>query len=192
MKKSMLNVFMVLALGAVFCLPGMAMANLVVNGGFETGDMSGWTLYPAPDLPAFGIWGGAAHSGSYGCYFGAYGQYDDTIVQNIPTVAGNSYTFDFWLAHNYTDSANDFHVYWNGGEILSLINTASFGWTDYTFTEAATGATTSITFAGREVPAQYMLDDVDVNADAVHLPPTALLLGSGLLGLVGLGIFRKE
>jgi hypothetical protein len=190
MKKSMLKAFIVLALCAVICLPGMAMANLVVNGGFETGNMNGWTTIPAPNSSAFGIWTGAAHSGVYGCYFGAYGQYDDAIVQNIPTVAGKSYTFDFWLAHNNTNNTNDFHVYWNGVEILGLINTASFGWTYYTFTEVATAATSSIKFAGREVPAQYMLDDVDV--DAVPLSPTAILLGSGLLGLAGLRGFRKK
>ena len=178
------KIFLALAcLLLLVCSAGSALAtNLVVNGDFETGDLNGWNTFPGTENPAFGVWNGYPFTGKYSAWFGAYGSTDDTITQTIPTVAGGKYTFDFWLAHNYSDNANDFSASWNGTPMLSLVDTNSFGYSHYLYNVTATGAASTIAFAGREVPAQYFLDDVKV---AAPLCGTVFLLGSGLLCLLG-------
>ncbi len=178
-----------LALALSVLLVQTAAANLVVNGDFGTGDLTGWTFTAASSGSDFNI---DSESGppppgyTYAANFGAVGAFDDTITQTIATVAGQTYTFSFLLNHNSTNAENDFNVYWGADQILALLNDASFDWTAYSYTETATGASTTIEFAGRDVPAWYGLDGVDVEgASVVPLPGTLVLLGSGLLSLLG-------
>jgi hypothetical protein len=116
------------------------------------------------------------------------GNYDDVLSQQLTTVAGGTYVLDFWLAHSSTNNENDFSATWNGLTVLSLVNTNTFGYTEYSYTETATGTSTILAFAGREVPSWYELDNVSVTATATPEPKSVLLLAS-LLG--GLFVFRR-
>ena len=77
---------------------------------------------------------------------------------------------------------------------MSLVNSNAFPYTHFTFTEVAAAASTTIAFAGYQVPSFFRLDDVNVSAGfaAVPLPGTLALLGSGLLPLLGWRRFRKS
>jgi len=178
-----------------FLLVQTAAANLVDNGGFETGDFTGWVVFEATEGSKIFVenWGApwyGSHSGSYGAAFGALITSDDTIRQDIGTTAGQKYTFSFWLKH-YVDSVdNDFHASWSGTQLLNMDPAGYFDWTMYTFTVTALGSTSTIEFSGREPMSYFALDDVNVSQ--VPLPGTLMLLGSGFLGLGAWGYGRRK
>jgi hypothetical protein len=132
--------------------------NVVQNCGFETGNTSGWSI-----ASAFTGVDSVAHSGNYGLYAGTVG-FDGTVSQTVSTVASATYTFSYWLS-NSGGTPNDFHVTLDGvsgGPVSfdSMTDAAGFGWTQFTHTVTAAGASVTITFAARQDPSFYHVDDV--------------------------------
>jgi hypothetical protein len=156
-----------------------AKANLIVNGGFETGDFTGWTQTGNTN---FTFVDGEPHPpGNRAAWFGAadFGG----IFQSVATTAGAAYHFDFWLKN--TGSYSEAHAFWNGSEIFTLIDPGNFGYTHYQLTETAIGASTEIKFLFENNPSWYRLDDVNVSA-ASGVPDTSSTFS--LLGLASLGV----
>jgi hypothetical protein len=145
---------------------------LVANGGFETGDFSGWSqsgdvglFYGSPQL----FITQAAHTGNNAAGFGSV-QADGTISQNLTTVIGQTYTFDFWLA-NLSGGTNDFTAKIGGVTELSLVNAAAQPYTHYTYTFTATSTSTPIEFDFMQQPSEWHLDDVSVAPVSGSSPP---------------------
>ena len=167
--------------------------NLVANCGFETLDLTGWTFTAAALGSDFYINTdpASANSGSGSAWFGATDGLDDSISQVLPTTPGTVHLL-LYLMHNSTDSANDFNVYWDGVPVYQIVNTASF---PYTLVDVgnlvATGSDT-LTFAGREGPAWYGLDDVVVTPETGTPEPGTIGMLFGGLGLVALGLRRRS
>ena len=164
--------------------------NIVVNGGFETGDFSGWT-YPH-NSSYLKVNGNTPYSGSYAAAFGAINNVYDTVSQELATSKGTSYTLSFWLANTYdpyleSDSA-DFQVLWNGTSLEDIITTTAFGYTEFTFTVTGTGKDV-LSFEGYNDPSWTYLDDVSV--DVTPEPSSIYLLGTALLVMCGLVMRRK-
>lgn len=194
-----------LSLAFAFAAAGAhASTNLVQNGDFEANFTSGpafetaplgWTLSPALADSDFYVGGGTqygSYSGINSANFGAFGNYDDELSQDISTIAGHTYTVSFELAHFNTDSQNDFSASFGGVQGLSLVDTSAFGYTRESFTTTATSSSTALAFYGREVPGWYELDHVSVvDLAAVPEPSTWLLMIAGLGG-VGLMLRRAR
>lgn len=159
---------------AVFAAPA---PSLVINGGFETGDFTGWTVNDPTDFTFVDT--GNAHSGNFSAYFSAIGT-DGTISQTIVTVPGRHYTFSFWL---YSDGAtpNHFSASFGGTTVFSVTNDPAHGYVQHTFDVVATGTSTVIRFAGRNDQGFLQLDDVSLFGPFTAEPATA----SGLVAAPG-------
>lgn len=157
-----------------------AQGDSVLNGGFETGDLSGWSVNAASGgsdylVASSGFAGVSAHSGDYMLAVGAVGGQNDLFSQ-VVTTPGDFYNFSFWLSNADGQNASYLTATWNGNELLNITpSQQNFGWTQFSYTECATGPTSTIGFAGRNVPAWIMIDDVKVtSASAVPEPPVTI------------------
>jgi hypothetical protein len=129
------------------------------------------------------------HSGTYAADLGQTGS-PGILQQVLTTPAADTYTLSFWLAVEPNGPPNEFEILWNGTTVLAdMVNMAGQAYQEYIFSGLTSlgGSDVSIlTFSFQNDPGFFHLDDVSVDVAAVPLPPSALLLGSGLLGLVGL------
>jgi hypothetical protein len=183
--KTPTKILLTLTAAAALSFAQPAKANLITNPGFETGDFTGWTHLGGAVVGTFD--GVAPHSGNFQAtiVLGIAG----SLSQSVATTPGASYTIDFFLANTTLNPTNSFSVSWGGSTIFSLTNQNSFGYTEYTFTETASTASTALQFQLFSQFGNWLLDDVSVNPAGVSVPDagsTLPLLGFASLGLVAL------
>jgi len=171
-----------LTLGAMN--PAQAL-NLVANGGFETGNFSGWKQ--SGNSGHTGVDSASAESGKFGAYFGPVGS-KGFLSQTLATVKGKSYDLSYFLKNDGGKKPNFFSVSVGNTVLLSLEDFSSaFDFNKFTSTFTATNTSTPLKFAFRQDSNKFRLDNVSVTATAI---PTPALL-PGLLGL-GVGVLRKR
>jgi hypothetical protein len=174
-------------------------SNLVINGGFEDGNLTGWTINSSASIP-WHVYSSyenlIPNSGTYfaetgcvgtGCL--AYGTSTaNDLSQPLTTVAGQSYTLSFYTSNGGSIASgqnvpSELDVYWGGNLVVGLnpVPGAAPAYTMYTATVTATGTLSNLEFLGRQDPSWIALDDVSVTA--VPLPASVWLMLSGLVGL---------
>jgi PEP-CTERM motif len=179
----------VLALTLALGNAGPARAiNIVTNGGFETGDFTGWTLSGNTFLTLVdcGTIVVSPHTGECAAALGALGS-DNALSQTILTVPGGTYLLSFWEASDGF-TPNFFQANWDGSPVLGAVDDSAHGYINYTFPLVASTTSTTLEFLSQNDNGFLGLDDVSVAAvggEAVPEPASLTLLGLGLVGLVG-------
>jgi hypothetical protein len=190
-----------------FAVPAVHADNIVVNGGFETGDFSGWTVTNGGAFTLvdskYNLGGFGAHTGSSYAALGAV-EHLGSVSQTLATTPGQAYTLGFFLASDGF-TPNQLKVDWDGTTVFDLSNLPRQGYTEFKIPVLATGASTTLTFFERNDPGYLSLDDVSVSSsDQVRgsggTPPpspepgslTLLALGALGIGLGGLRYRRRR
>ena len=185
------KILLSLAAAAALSCATPAFANLVSNGGFETGNFTDWTQFGNTGATGVGTsspTGVGPHSGNFLGWFGAVGS-DGGIFQNLTTVVGATYNLTFWLALD-RGTPNDWSVSWNGITQLLQVNATPFGYTQFSFSGLlATSTSTQLAFSFRQDPRYFELDDVSVVGGTIPDGGNTLaLLG---LAMVGICLIRR-
>ena len=137
---------------------------ILVNGGFESNSLAGWTLNASAKFDYVTDDATFVHSGSYGM---ALGQSDSLglLYQSLATSPGQSYLLSLWLTNPqnpYGTTPNQFMVEWNGTTLFNQTDVPLTGWTNLQFIVTATGASTVLEFAFEDTPYYLGLDDISV------------------------------
>lgn len=131
--------------------------NLIINGGFETGNFAPWTQ--SGDTGATAVLSTIPiHSGRFAAQFGPLGL--GFIAQTVNTVPGQTYQLSLWLAHPFDSTGTEFQVMIGGTLVDDQTDVGNFGYTQFTYTYTATGTTTTIQLGFKEPPEYFYLDDV--------------------------------
>ena len=187
-------------LGLVAGVAGQATAaNLITNGGFETGDFTGWTITDQRSGTLVGsspFTGGSptmtylSHTGTYFALLGNNGV-PATVSQTVDDASGQNYTLSFWLA-NDGDTPNSLTVLFGGSTLLSGTDLPASPYTQYTYTVVGTGSDT-LSFVEQNNPGYFSLDDVSlVGPSTVPEPSSLALFAVGAAGFVGYAWRRRR
>ena len=167
------------ALTAV-AVPLQASANLVTNGGFETGDLSGWTA--TGDTAFNGVQcagpGPAVHEGNCGALFGSLAVGGIQQVIDVGS-AGLNWNLSFALMADGGDHSS-FSVSFGGVTLMSIVNPPAGAYTVYQFSGITAAPSMTLSFDLYDPTGFLSLDAVTV---AVPEPANAALLGAGLAAL---------
>jgi len=165
-------------------LPAVGQVESVLNGGFETGDLTNWIL--AGDYTYTYLDGGSEfvpHSGSYEALLGN-NTAPGTLSQTVATTPGTTYVLSCWFNNSYGDPGQ-FSVSWDGSVLLNETDPVANGWVNYQFTVTATQASTVVQFGFFDNAANYFgLDDVSLQsqtniAPTITIQPTNVTVFTG-------------
>jgi hypothetical protein len=194
MKPIKRTTLLMAALSLLVGSAGLAKADLVLNGGFEDGDFTGWTksanFYSFTTFVTANVDGFTPNSGSYFAALGAVGS-DQYLSQSLATTVGQTYQLSYALASN--DSfTNDFSASVGGVTLFSQTDIAGTGsYSTYTFDFTATTSSTTLQFGFRDDPGYLALDSVSVTA--IPEPSGFALLGMSIGCLaVGYVLLRRK
>lgn len=171
---------------------------LIVNGGFETGDFTGWS---ATGNTQVGSFSGLSHTGNDYAWLGDTSG-AGSLSQTVNDVAGQAYTLTYFFSSEYDNiSTHTFSAQWNGatisGSFLTNPDTGSThtnpNYAEYQFAVLGTG-TDTLSFPYLDSYHAFLLDDVSLDAasSATPIPAALPLFATGLAGLGMMRLRRKK
>ena len=158
-----------------------AAAQLIVNGGFESGDFTGWTRFGARGFTAVGS--DNPFEGDFAAGFSPNAQ--GGILQIVETLAGARYKLSFWFAHEGGTATpiNLLAISFGGVPVNSF---SGFGLTPYTHVRYTLigGGPKALAFTFRDArPTRFFLDAVSLTGQVPEPASWAMLVtGFGLAG----------
>jgi hypothetical protein len=175
-----------LALGT---MGGIAHANYLVNGSFETGDFTGWTA--GGNFSFTGVAnsfdGYGPQDGNFFVFTGPIGS-EGTLSQTFADTAGSTLNLSGWVAGNGT-GPSDVRFLFNGNQVVFVGDPVpSQPYTLYSANVTATGNDT-FTVAFYNSPDYDAIDNFSITA--VPEPETYALMMAGL-GLLGVVARRRK
>jgi hypothetical protein len=197
------NLFFVSAMSLFsIAITQSASAQIIQNGGFETGDFSSWTILESNNAPR--ISNTVSHSGTYSALLGnvppepeALGNswIQSNLTSALPAGAMLSYWWQGLTSDTITFDWQDAYITNAGGTILSTVMhvcTTTDGFQHVTFDLSA--------YAGQQVHVEFLDhqdgfgDDTAMWVDDVSIVPEPGVASLGLLGfgvLAATGIARR-
>jgi len=178
--------------GITLSAPSAMAGNIVVNPGFESGFLPGWSVNMASTspwmidfLPNGGIRNIDTSCGGAICLDPVSGSF---FYQDLPTSIGLTYTLSFWAFFEgfAVGKPEELKVTWGGTTALDIVNPPVDPdvYNQYSaFDLVATSSTTRLQFFGRDDINQIGVDDISVTANPE--PSTFLLISVALLIAAG-------
>jgi len=136
--------------------------SIVSNGGFETGDFSGWNLNATSTQ--VGNLSGLVHSGHYGAGLGQPSTLG-YLSQTLPTTAGQTYRLSLWIdnpKNPHGAAPNEFLVQWGATAIYDGVDLPFGTWTNLQFIVTAASSGSLLQFGFQDDPYYLGLDDISV------------------------------
>ncbi len=146
-------------------------ANLVTNGGFQTGsnyNIVDWTAaWDSTADPYVYISSNGQGGSSKALWLGSIPG-ENRVSQVIPNLtAGKPYILCFYLSNAATAAftPNSFEATWNDKNVLQVVNSDGFGYVYFSFqVEAVGGGNDVLSFEERNATSYWYLDNVAVQA----------------------------
>jgi hypothetical protein len=173
----------------------------IVNGGFETGDFTGWTQsgwFIDTTNPNSGVYD--ASTGCSGASCTTVGDPNSAYVyQDVATTIGTTYDLSFFYDSGQDPTfGSELLVLWGDptapslSTVVDLVDVDTSGaYVEYIGTVVATSVTSELEFLGRQDLDFYYLDDVSLTAVASSVPEPGTL-GIVLIAILVLGAFVRN
>ena len=195
MKKKLL---FVLFNGLLFVFSAFATADPIVNGNFETGDLTGWSTISSLSGSADVVFINSSNAVKIIA--------EQQIRQSFTWAIGDTITFDWAYEYrgNQTSPASADYAYWGVVEgsthqrqIFNDFDGPDWKSHSLTFTNAGTGLLYfgSENYSGDGDDSIAYFDNIALNgyiSTPIPEPATMLLLGTGLVGVAGAARRRKK